>query len=441
MRAATATRPGAPAAAPAPSDTRVVALDRPTFGPVQARGPRRLWLTGLIMVLVIVVCATIAAVSVARRTAALGNLVNPTEPLATAAENLYASLSQADAAAASAFLAGGIESAADRATYQQAVADAGAALGTAASGMTADSPDATRSAITALVTQLPVYTGVVDTARANNRLGLPVGAAYLRQASNLMRSTLLPAASTLYAEQSQAVTDAQNDAGGLPVTALIMAVIILLVLLAGTLVLSRATRRRLNLGVAVALLATVGWLGWLIVAGSSAATHLKQSNSDGSTPLSHLVAARILAQQARTDEKLYLIARGSGSANEKDFSAHGQQLTALLDQAGNPAGVDMSELDAAAKTWVDGHTKMFSTGDGGNYPDAVTLSTGTLDQQFAQLDQQLRTAVDTVRQTLRTQAQLGNSALAGLTTGILVLGALGVLAIAIGLAPRLREYQ
>jgi hypothetical protein len=58
-------------------------------------------------------------------------------------------------------------------------------------------------AVAAIGADLPVYTGLMETARANNRQGFPVGAAYLREASNLMRGTILPAAGRLYAAEAQ----------------------------------------------------------------------------------------------------------------------------------------------------------------------------------------------------------------------------------------------
>jgi len=57
-----------------------------------------------------------------------------------------------------------------------------------------------------LSAELPVYTDEAATARADNRLGLPLGAAYLREASALMRGTLLPAASDIYTRESRRLT-------------------------------------------------------------------------------------------------------------------------------------------------------------------------------------------------------------------------------------------
>jgi hypothetical protein len=55
--------------------------------------------------------------------------------------------------------------------------------------------------------QLPVYSGLVESARANNRQGFPIGAAYLRQAATLSTTTILPAADRLYAVESGRLND------------------------------------------------------------------------------------------------------------------------------------------------------------------------------------------------------------------------------------------
>src|SRR5260370_18073455 len=70
--------------------------------------------------------------------------------------------------------------------------------------------------LAALSAGLPVYAGEVGTAVADNRLGLPLGAAYLREASALLRGTLLPAASDIYTKESGLLTSASPQATGLP---------------------------------------------------------------------------------------------------------------------------------------------------------------------------------------------------------------------------------
>ena len=74
-----------------------------------------------------------------------------------------------------------------RARYEYDIAQAETALAIAvAAREPADLADPD-SPLAVLSGKLSVYTGLVETARANNRQGLPVGAAYQREASNLMR--------------------------------------------------------------------------------------------------------------------------------------------------------------------------------------------------------------------------------------------------------------
>ena len=83
-----------------------------------------------------------------------------------------------------------------RARYRDDIAAAGENL-----ALIAGQPNLSESAGPAIATiaqQLPVYTGLVESARTNSRLDFPVGAAYLRRASDLMRTSILPAATSVY---------------------------------------------------------------------------------------------------------------------------------------------------------------------------------------------------------------------------------------------------
>ena len=79
--------------------------------------------------------------------------------------------------------------------------------------------------------------------------------------------------------------------------------------------------------------------------------------------------ARILAQQARTDETLQLIARGDITAARKSFKGHIDELAALLG-AGPPAAAD-----GVAK-WTASHQKQMEAYQGGDYPAAVAQAIG-----------------------------------------------------------------
>lgn len=405
-------------------------------------GPRRIMLLGIVLIIVTLAASAFAAITAAQRSADLSRMLGRSEPLATAAQDMYAALSAADAAATGGFLAGGLEPPAVRAEYDNAIATASAALATFASG--APSDPAQRAALTTLVSRLPQYTALVETARSNNRQGYPVGAAYLREASGLMRATLLPAAQTLYQQQATTVTATADDIADTPWLLILLGVAVLLVGVLGMWRLARISRRRLNLGLLGALLATAAWLAWLLVSGAIASSHLRTAVDEGATPLGGLVTMRISAAQARADETLYLIARGSGAANEKDFQQHQQQMLdawkAVIASA--PAGLNTGDLGRQVDSWgVDSHRKLLAAADQGDYEAAVKIGVGESATRFQAVDQGLRTTIDQARSLLRSDASAADSALTGLAVGIGVLAVVAAALVAAGLWPRLREYQ
>ena len=146
----------------------------------------------------VVLAAIVAGLALGAVTAvkrdATNSVATRDEPLMLAADQLYASLSDADAIAATTFLRGGAEPADLRARYLADVRRASAQLGALTRRVQGTTEVA---AVGEIGAGLPVYTGLIETARANNRQGFPVGAAYLRAASVQMRERILPAAQRL----------------------------------------------------------------------------------------------------------------------------------------------------------------------------------------------------------------------------------------------------
>ena len=90
---------------------------------------------------------------------------------------------------------------------------------------------------------------MIETARANNRNGYPVGAAYLSEASNQMQTTLLPMAAQLQSHRSDAVEAAQRRHVQPPWPAVALLIVALGVLVWAQLDLSKRWHRVLNPGV------------------------------------------------------------------------------------------------------------------------------------------------------------------------------------------------
>jgi hypothetical protein len=367
---------------------------------------------------------------IAEHNAVLGR----SEPLAYSAQNLYAALSAADAAAASAFLSGGIETDPMRARYKQALAEAASAL----TDVTAGTTDAeTRTTLADLSAKLAAYTGLVESARANNRQGFPIGSAYLREASSLMQSALLPGAEKIYSGDLATLNDDQRAVGTVPTVGLVLLGLVLAAIVVGSVILVGRTNRQFNLGLIVTAVAALLVIGWIVVATRLAADNIENSQTEGTARFGQLAKARILAQQARTDETLQLIARGDISAREKSFNAHINEVTAMLD-AGPPAAAD-----AVAK-WTASHRKQVEAYEGGDYPAAVAQAIGpdpaASAGQFTAVESSLRYEIEQTRATLRERVAAAGTQLAWSPTGTLVLMMVAAVAAVVGLWPRLKEF-
>src|SRR5262249_34844757 len=153
----------------------------------------------------------------------------------------------------------------------------------------------------------------------NNRLNLPIGAAYLREASGLMRDRLLPAAQRLYQEETGSLDTDRSAAASFPWAAVPLVLITLVGLFLTQRYLARRTKRRFNVGLLVGTAAGLVLLIWLLIAFAGVSDHMGAARKDGSAQAQTLVNARIAALQARADEALTLVAHGNGAAFEDDF--------------------------------------------------------------------------------------------------------------------------
>ncbi|TQF69342.1 hypothetical protein FK531_11445 [Rhodococcus spelaei] len=411
--------------------------------------PARMVSLGIGLIALALLSGTVAAVQVADRQRTLDTLLTRIEPLADASQHLYSSLSIADATATTAFLSGGLEPAAVRDRYAQAVGDAGQDLVDASAGVAADDT-AARDLLTELSAGLPVYTGLVETARANNRSGYPVGSAYLSEASSMMQSTLLPLAERLHTEQSDRVVQSQDEFARPPWLAIALLVLALAALVIASILLARWTRRRLNFGLIVAAVAVAASVCWLVVAGLVSATATGHALDQGARPLTDLTTARILAQQARADEMLGLVRRELSAKYEQQFDDHLARLQAIFDDYPRSGRVEVGTAQVAAAAeasaaWSRAHRQLDSLLGSGDWTGAVTMAVGTGDRDsashFAETDSELSDAIGQTRTELRRNVDRAVSTLTALAPGALVLAALAVAGIVSGLLPRLREYQ
>ncbi|MEU4803844.1 hypothetical protein [Actinosynnema sp. NPDC023587] len=403
--------------------------------------PGRLSLLALLLIAASLLVGALTAVSVQRRSDALEALADRSEPLAYAAQEVYRSMADADATAASAFLSGGVESPGLRGRYEADVAKAAAALSTATGEITR-SPELA-GPLSTLSGQLPVYTGLVETARTHNRQGNPVGAAYLREASHLMRSALLPAAQELYRAETGNVLRDLSGAGTWPWSEFLLGAALIAALVLAQRYLTRKTNRVFNVGLVAATAACAVSLLWVVVASSIVVA--RASTSEDDAKVTDIVArARIATLTARGDETLTLVARGSGKVYEDRFAQASQELDRLLGEA---AGSDAPPVVAAATThlgqWQQAHARVRQADDSGDFTGAVELALGGGEAAvaFDALEKELVEALDRSRGELTDTIAGARGALSGAVPAVVLLALIAAVASTAGLWQRLKEYR
>jgi hypothetical protein len=411
--------------------------------------PGRLLLITALLVLVTLVNGWYASVSLDSRTAALRQTITDTEPIAESSQILYSNLSIADAAANAAFISGGLEPAALRMRYSDAIATASRALIEAAGGTAAEN-DGVRADLGTLAEELPVYTGLVESARTNNRLANPVASAYLGEASNLMQTTILPAAERLYAARTAALADPQNRFTDPPWVVYATLAVVLIALMTTHRHLSRRTRRRFNLGLVAAIMLTVVAVLWVLIGSLLSVSSVDTAERRGAQPLHELTSARILAQQARSAETLALARRGDQDALRRQVSGAFAQITTALDDYRERVGdeSDRSIVDRAQSAlgaWSDAHQAAIDMSSSGDIAGATAIAVGSASNgaaaAYSALDDALVDGIKSTRTAFRDDINTARVVIGYAGTGALVLAVISAVVTVLGMIPRIREYR
>lgn len=407
--------------------------------------PGRILAIGFTLAMLGVLTAFATSTTVSNRQDALTTVLDHTEPLSFAAGQIYTKLSVADAAAATAFISG-TEPQPVRQRYEQSITDATVAVTQASSGLT---DEKMREVLGRINARVAVYTGLIETARTNNRAGNPVGSSYLSEASALMQDNILVDAQRLY-EQTAAGVDAETSA-----STRVPAPVILVV--GSTIVfglfahrwLARRTRRRVNLGLVaggLAIAVMVIWVGTALVISTAGSRQAKDTSAESLRVITNVA---ITAQQARADETLSLIRRGDEDARKKSYyqrmDTMAEQLDAYLSRKG---AVDKDDLANAAQLlakWRAADERINAYIAVGNYQAATQVALGTGEDDstpaFDNLERALSDGLKASRTQLRTDIASARRVLSGTTVGGVALSLSAAVAVALGLWPRLNEYR
>ncbi|QYX80003.1 hypothetical protein [Streptomyces akebiae] len=431
--------------------------------------PGRLRIIGAVLALLVVAFGSVTAWQMNDRAAAADDVLHGSQPLSSAAADIYSSLADANTAASSGFLAGGQETKQSRDEYEGEIKEAADNLAIAASASETGSNSEKR--VAELNALLPEYKGLVERARANNRLGYPLGGAYLRYANDKMQNQMLPKAKEIYDNENERLRDDYADATSYPWAAIALGAVAI-----GGLVWAqrrnyRRTNRVLNHGMVAATAASTVVLLWLAVGHTVARSGLNDSYDSGVRSLTALNDARIASLRARGNENLTLISRG---AQTTEITVDGEPRA--VDEFDHNFGLEMATLEkqlaaaerladddsgknpvraagAGMEEWRDRHDNARAADDKGDYQcalDQVIGGRSTTDcpdgdkptgECFDEVDKNLGIASAYEKREFLTAAQGGRDAMLGLPVGAAVLAVLGAAGAVLGIGRRLSEYR
>lgn len=419
--------------------------------------PARLRAAGVVLTALVLVFGALTAWQVSTRARATDRMVTNSQPLSQDAAEIYRSLADADTTAASAFLLAGNAPPALRERYERDLATAARLIAQAAARTDASS-DAQRW-LTELNQQLPQYAGLVESARANDRQGLPLGGAYQRYASKQLQGTMLPAAQKLVEAENRRLDQDYYAAAEFPWTAFCFGLLALGVLVWVQVLLRRRTNRVFNPGLLAASAAVLAGVLWLSGGTLSTGLDLQNGHRHGAAPLRVLNEARIEALQSRTAENLDLVSRGGSDSYDKDWKTYSTALAGdpTVEDGGRVNGGTLSSarwnaprdavaaLEQAAKlfpAWSARHQKAEES----DYAAALQIVVGpegteTSEAAFNALDEQLGKAAAAELAVFESSTRGVGGAMNALAVGAGVLALLAVAGVAVGLGRRLAEYR
>jgi hypothetical protein len=410
---------------------------------VALKTPGRLRVLLLASVVASLLWGVTATWTAGQRLSAANSVVASSGPLSNDAQQVYQSLSDADATEASSYLSG-VEPGPDITRVHKDILQAEASILPIRAG---DSDPAIQADLTTLAAGIPNYMNYVGEADAFNREQLLVGAAWLGDASSLMRGTLLPAASDLYGTENARLEGASAQATGFPVVAVVIAVLVGIAALWAQWWLARRTRRVLNRGLVVASVVGVLSLAWLLSSLTVARSDLLSARAQGSAPAQALVQAEITALKMHADESLTLINRGGSSdPSQVDYAKLSPQLGAQLVAAqsvgaGSPGHAQAVAAAKSAQAWLGDHGQVI-TDVAGKYGTAVHLATaGSSATDFQAMETALARGLAADQATFTSSAASGDDALGALVAGMIVAGLAMAVACAWGVSRRIGEYR
>ena len=428
---------------------RVTPASRLRPGWVGRSTPARLRTVSIGLVVLTLLAGLLGGLAASQRQGATSSAWQNAEPLMVTAQAIDTSLSDADTTAAASFLQGRLQPAGLERRYQNDLTDASAYV--AAASREAGADPSVSASLRTLSTELPAYAGIVQEANANEQQSYyPLAAAYLAEASNLMRTSMLPAAAQLYGTEANRLTSEQDSAVSPWLAAL--AILALIALVVSLVLAQRWLRhqfhRTWNVALAAATVAVVVLGVWATVAFITQNSDVNGARANGSKPVSAFTDARILALRARADDELTLLTRDVDPSYQRDYTRTYAALHGLLARSASSSdngsfahGQAVHAQSALAAYELVHHQIRVDDAALGNVPSAVGLATQQLPAASSRLDGVLSDGIGNSQATFVNSTSGAASDLDGLVWALAIGAILVAVLVLVGIQPRIEEYR
>lgn len=360
-------------------------------------------------------------------------------PSIITAQNIRVKMLEMDAAATQEFLAGG-KSLGDsaRVKYETARRELGEELTQAAKNISLGADE--QRHIEVLMERVQAYSGSVEAARANNRNGYPVGAAYLRQASTILHQDMLPQVEAIDKANVQRLEQGYDGFKSASVWRLAVVagsgLALLGVLVVCQLYISRRMQRTFNPALALASLMVLVLSVCSLVGLGLQRSNLADAREVGFIESYKWLDARGTVYDIKADETQYLIALGAGARFEQSLG----EKSARLSKADLVAPVKL-----ALSAYLQQDERIRGLDKTGKRGDAVSLALGDGNgeavQAFASLDGAIVRSLEAARSGFAASVGRADANVRFLEWAFLLISVLAAVLAYFGITPRINEYR
>lgn len=350
-------------------------------------------------------------------------------------QNIQANLYRADATATNSFLIGGMETPEQAATFQRSLDDAQIQMVEAAAAQPHD-----REALQELSRQIGHYRSTMQDARSANRQGLPVGTAYLNDATQKLRSDAMPIVDNLVQSNDARVKQQTRPVGwGLVLFTGLLSLACLMVTMTLT---ALRFRRILNPGLALATALVLVGLITAMSLTSNTNSDLRSVRENSLATARYTSISRVQAYDAKANESLSLISRSRSGSYESAWNRASWLNRKAIRKL--PSYTQREELSGLWTNHVLSHRKIRDLDSDGLWNDARAVATGGGEMSSTSTFNAFDEMVTSVSESAGSEAvQLLNKTRPAMMGGVIValLTTIGALVAATwGINSRLKEY-